>query len=78
MQAPASLRRVHEPRDAAKLRQEVSGTMRTRTGADHFADLRSYLATTARHGIDALDPLTRPTTGKPLATPINLTSYQRW
>ena len=46
----------------AKLRQKVSGGMRTLTGAEHFAALLSYLATTAKHGIDAL---TRLTTGTP-------------
>lgn len=43
----------------AKLRQKISGGMRTLTGAEHFAPLRSYLATTAKHGIDGLDALTR-------------------
>jgi len=49
----------------AKLRQKISGGMRTLTGAQHFAALRSYLATTEKHGIDGLDALTRLTTGNP-------------
>ena len=49
----------------AKLRQKVSGGMRTLTGAEHFAALRSYIATTAKHGIDGLDALTRLATGEP-------------
>jgi transposase len=49
----------------AKLRQKVSGAMRTLAGAQHFAALRSYLATTAKHGIDGLDALTQLTTGNP-------------
>jgi transposase len=49
----------------AKLRQKVSGGMRTLTGAEQFAALRSYLATTAKHSIDGLDALTRLTTGNP-------------
>jgi len=49
----------------AKLRQKVSGGMRTLVGAQHFAALRSYLATTAKHGIDSLDALIRLTTGNP-------------
>ncbi len=49
----------------AKLRQKVSGGMRTLTGAQHFAALRSYLATTAKHGLDGLDALTMLTTGNP-------------
>jgi len=49
----------------AKLRQKVSGGMRTPTGAKHFAILRSYLSTTAKHGIDSLDALIQLTTGNP-------------
>ena len=49
----------------AKLRQKISGGMRTLTGAQHFAALRSYLATTAKHGINGLDALTQLTTGNP-------------
>ena len=51
----------------AKLRQKVSGGMRTLVGAQHFAALRSYLATTAKHGIDGLEALTQLTTGNPTA-----------
>jgi transposase len=39
--------------------------MRTLVGAKHFAILRSYLSTTAKHGIDALDALIQLTTGNP-------------
>jgi ferredoxin len=49
----------------AKLRQKVSGSMRTLTGAKHFAILHSYLSITAKHGIDVLDALIQLTTGKP-------------
>lgn len=49
----------------AKLRQKVSGGMRTLTGAEQFAALRSYIATTAKNGIDGLDALTRLATGDP-------------
>ncbi|MET3808913.1 transposase, partial [Nakamurella sp. UYEF19] len=37
----------------AKIRQKISGTMRTQKGAQHFADLRSYLQTCAKNGITA-------------------------
>ena len=39
--------------------------MRTLVGAQHFAALRSYLATTAKHGIDGLEALIRLTNGNP-------------
>jgi transposase len=48
-----------------KIRQKVSGTMRTEKGAGHFADLRSYLQTTAKHGIQALNALTQLTSRNP-------------
>ena len=52
-----------------KIRQKVSGTMRTEKGAEkgaeHFADLRSYLQTTAKHGIQALAALTQLTSRNP-------------
>ncbi len=37
----------------------------TLTGAQHFAALRSYLATTAKHGIHGLDALIQLTTRNP-------------
>lgn len=49
----------------AKLRQKVSGGMRTLTGAQHFATLRSYLSTTNKHNITAIDALTQLTNRKP-------------
>jgi len=48
-----------------KIRQKISGTQRTTTGARHFADLRSYLHTTTKHGIQALTALTQLTNRKP-------------
>ena len=49
----------------AKIRQKISGTMRTQKGAEHFADLRSYQQTTAKHGIQALAALTQLTSRNP-------------
>jgi len=49
----------------AKLRQKISGGMRTLTGAKHFAALRSYIATTAKHDLGTLQALTMLTTGNP-------------
>ncbi len=44
-----------------RIRQKVSGNMRTQKGAENFADLRSYLQSTAKHGIPALAALTQLT-----------------
>jgi transposase len=49
----------------SKLRIKVSGCMRSMAGAEEFCAIRSYLATTARHGIGALDALTSAFQGKP-------------
>ncbi len=40
-----------------KLRQKVSGCLRTLTGAAQFCAIRSYLATAAKHGINFFDAL---------------------
>ncbi|GAA4815349.1 transposase [Tomitella cavernea] len=39
----------------AELRQKVCGGVRTLAGVEHFAALRSDVATTAMRGIDGLD-----------------------
>ncbi|MFL6052231.1 MAG: transposase [Actinoallomurus sp.] len=48
-----------------KIRQKVSGCLRTLTGAERFCAIRSYLATTAKHGLGLLDALTRLTNRHP-------------
>jgi transposase len=42
----------------AKIRQKISGSMRTLSGAEEFARLRSYIQTTRKHGVALLDALT--------------------
>lgn len=49
----------------SKLRIKVSGCMRSMTGAENFCAIRSYLATTAKHGTGKLDALTRAASGTP-------------
>ena len=49
----------------AKLRQKVSGCLRTLTGARQFCTIRSYLSTAAKHGIGFFDALSC----SPKATP---------
>ncbi len=48
-----------------KLRQKVSGCLRTLTGAQQFCAIRSYLATAAKHGIHFFAALTTLTEGRP-------------
>ncbi len=48
-----------------KLRQKVSGCLRTLTGAEQFCAIRSYLATAAKHGIHFFESLVALATGRP-------------
>ncbi len=48
-----------------KLRQKVSGCLRTFTGARQFCAIRSYLSTATKHGLGAFDALVMLTKGQP-------------
>ncbi|MEU0155924.1 IS66 family transposase, partial [Micromonospora fulviviridis] len=48
-----------------KIRQKVSGSLRTLDGAQQFALIRSYLATATAHGRNIMDALTELATGRP-------------
>jgi transposase len=48
-----------------KLRQKVSGCLRTLPGAEQFCAIRSYLATAAKHGVHFFDALTTLAEGRP-------------
>jgi transposase len=48
-----------------KIKQKVSGCMRTLAGAQDFAAMRSYLSTAAKHGRRPFDVLTELTSGNP-------------
>jgi hypothetical protein len=56
----------------AKLRQKVSGCLRTLTGARQFCAIRSYLSSAAKHGIGFFDALVTLTKGKPWMPASNL------
>jgi transposase len=49
----------------AKLKQKVSGCLRTMTGARQFCAIRSYLSTVAKHGMAFFDALVLLTEGRP-------------
>jgi transposase len=40
-----------------KLKQKISGCLRTLTGARQFCAIRSYLSTAAKHGLSFFDAL---------------------
>ena len=48
-----------------KLRQKVSGCLRTLTGAKQFCAIRSYLSTAAKHGQRLFDTLVMLAEGQP-------------
>lgn len=48
-----------------KLRQKISGVIRTLTGAQQFCNIRSYLATAHRHDQNTLHVLSQLTKGQP-------------
>ncbi|MGH9154719.1 MAG: IS66 family transposase [Acidimicrobiales bacterium] len=52
-----------------KLHRKISGCFRSQHGAERFAHLRSYLSTTRKHDIPAIDALTRLFTGDPWMPP---------
>jgi len=55
----------------AKLRQKISGCLRTMTGARQFCAIRSYLSTAAKHGLTFFDALVMLTQGRPWIPPLN-------
>ena len=52
-----------------KLHRKISGCFRAKQGADRFAALRSYLSTTRKNGVPAIDALVRLFTGDPWMPP---------
>ena len=49
----------------AKLKQKVSGCLRTMTGARQFCAIRTYLSTAAKHGLSFFDALVMLANGDP-------------
>jgi transposase len=48
-----------------KVKQKVSGTFRTRTGAETFCAIRSYISTVRKHGRNVIDAIQDALTGNP-------------
>jgi transposase len=65
LQVPFDNNQAEQVIRMSKLRIKVSGCMRSMAGAEAFCAIRSYTATAARHGIGALDALTRAAQGDP-------------
>lgn len=56
-----------------KLHRKISGCFRSQAGAERFAHLRSYLSTTRKNGVPAIDALTRLFNGDPWMPPVPAT-----
>jgi len=48
-----------------KIKQKVSGAFRTRTGAETFCAIRSYISTVRKHGLNVIDAIYDALTGSP-------------
>ncbi len=48
-----------------KIKQKVSGSFRTRTGAETFCAIRSYISTVRKHGLNVIDAIHGALTGNP-------------
>ena len=48
-----------------KVQQNVSGTFRTKTGAEQFCRIRGYISTARKQGVNVLDALSKAFQGAP-------------
>jgi transposase len=48
-----------------KIKQKVSGAFRTRTGAETFCAIRSYISTVRKHGLNVIDAIHHALSGNP-------------
>jgi len=48
-----------------KIKQKVSGAFRTRTGAETFCAIRSYISTARKHGLNVIDAIYGALTDSP-------------
>jgi transposase len=48
-----------------KIKQKISGAFRTRTGAETFCAIRSYISTVRKHGLNVIDAIHRALSGNP-------------
>jgi transposase len=69
IQVPLTNNQAERDLRPSKLHRKISGCSRSQAGAERFADLRSYLSTTRKNGISAIDALSRLFQGYPWMPP---------
>jgi hypothetical protein len=69
IQVPLTNNQAERDLRPSKLHRKISGCFRSQAGAERFADLRSYLSTTRKNGISAIDALSRLFQGDPWMPP---------
>jgi hypothetical protein len=69
LQVPLTNNQAERDLRPSKLHRKISGCFRSQTGAERFANLRSYLSTTRKNGISAIDALTQLFAGDPWMPP---------
>ena len=69
LQVPLTNNQAERDLRPSKLHRKISGCFRSQAGAERFANLRSYLSTTRKNGISAIDALTQLFAGDPWMPP---------
>lgn len=70
LQVPLTNNQAERDLRPSKLHRKISGCFRSQAGAERFANLRSYLSTTRKHAIPAIDALTQLFAGDPWMPPL--------
>jgi transposase len=70
LQVPLTNNQAERDLRPSKLHRKISGCFRSQAGAERFANLRSYLSTTRKNGIPAIDALTQLFAGDPWMPPL--------
>ncbi len=70
LQTPMTNNEAERALRPSKLHRKVSGSFRSLAGAERSANVRSYLDTTRKNGVDAMDALMRLFAGDPWMPPV--------
>ncbi|MDQ7034279.1 MAG: hypothetical protein Q9P01_05425 [Anaerolineae bacterium] len=58
-----------------KVKQKISGTFRTRLGAETFCDIRSYISTARKQGQNVIQVIYEALLGRPFIPTRAVTNY---